>query len=113
MACEQCGGLAANPCHFQDRVFCSRVCAHAAGDRTACLGWNCGCTRYAKKRRLLREHRVNMRIMEEVIWEHGLADVLEARLEDETGNTNFWLEHDPEEMDESSDTEDPEQQARA
>jgi hypothetical protein len=54
-----------------------------------------------------------MRIMEEVIWEHGLADVLEARLEDETGNTNFWLEHDPEEMDESSDTEDPEQQARA
>ena len=34
---------------------CSRRCGHAAGDRTLCVSCrDCGCTRYAKKRRLLR-----------------------------------------------------------
>ena len=51
---------------------CSRECEHAAGDRSGCLRWNCGCTDYAKKRRLLREHRVNMRVMDDVILENGL-----------------------------------------
>ena len=51
---------------------CSRECEHAAGDRFDYLRWNCECTDYAKKRRLLREHRVNMRVMDDVILENGL-----------------------------------------
>ena len=53
-----------------------------------------------------------MRIMEDLICEHGLDEELEERLIEETGNVNFWLGSDPEEMDEPSDTEDPEQQLR-
>ena len=48
-------------------------------------------TGYAKKRRLLREHRRSMRIMQELVNENGLTSELEERLTDETGNTNFWL----------------------
>ena len=48
-----------------------------------------------------------MRVMDELIAEHGLEEELQVRLIDETGNTNFWLgEH--ESMDEGSDQEDPE-----
>ncbi len=52
-----------------------------------------------------------MRIMDDLICEHGLDEELEERLIEETGNVNFWRS-DPEEMDEPSDTEDPEQQLR-
>ena len=64
-------------------------------------------TGYAKKRRLLREHRRNMRIMDELVDEHGLSSELEERLVDETGNTNFFLGEDAH-IDEDSDQGDPE-----
>ena len=54
-----------------------------------------------------------MRVMEDLIHEHGLDEELDERLIEETGNVNFWLASDPEEMDEPSDAEDPEQQLRA
>ena len=68
-------------------------------------------TGYAKKRCLLRDHRRNMRIMDELIDENGLTSELEERLIEETGNTNFWLGVDSV-MDEPSDQEDPEALAK-
>ena len=90
---------------------CSRECEHAAGDRSGCLRWNCGCTDYAKKRRLLREHRVNMRVMDDVILENGLDEELKDRSVRETGNANFFLGMDVD-LDEPSDAEDPEEELR-
>ena len=76
-----------------------------------CVCWrDCGCTGYAKKRRLLRQHRVEMRIMSELIEEHGLDEELEERVVEETGNNSFWLGEDgdgPFAMDEGSDQDDP------
>jgi hypothetical protein len=71
--------------------------------------WECGCTQYAKKRRLLRNHRTEMRIMQSIIGAHGLASELEEELLAETGNTGFPLGLDTETggMDEDSD-HDPE-----
>ena len=76
--------------------------------RLSCGEFYCsyGCTAYAKKRRLLRQHRENMRVMDNLIQEHGLDQELEDRLIDETGNTNFFL-GDDDFMDEDSE-EDPE-----
>ena len=48
-----------------------------------------------------------MRIMDDVIRDHGLAEELEERMVEETGNSNFWLGHQRK-MDEDSDQEDPE-----
>ena len=48
-----------------------------------------------------------MRVMDDVINDHGLAEELEDRMVQETGNTNFWLS-EASEMDEDSDQEDPE-----
>ena len=88
------------------RWMCSRECGHAAGDRTFSCLQGCGCTRYSKKRRLLREHRQQMRVMDELFEDHGLDEELAARLEDETGDAGkFCLSED---MDEGSDQEDPE-----
>ena len=108
--CSHCAELkpeSARSCFYLDRWMCSRECIHAAGDRSAC--WQgCGCTRYSKKRRLLREHRRNMRVMDALIEDHGLEEELEDRMVAETGNTNFWLGY-IESMDEESDgEEDPE-----
>ena len=97
---------------WQNCWYCSAVCSHAAGDRTACTGWNCGCSKYAKKRRNLRHHRINMRVMDDVIAENGLQEELQDRLLEETGNSNFWLGEDSS-LDEPSDTEDPEDTLRA
>ena len=118
LACSHCGVHVPTPpapgtMRYLGQWMCSKECAHAAGDRSACRGWDCGCTRYAKKRRLLRAHRVCMRIMEDLIHENGLDEVLEERLIEATDNTNFCLGSDPEDMDEPSDAEDPEQQLRA
>ena len=116
--CSQCGvQLPAPPAgqfplRYLGQLLCSRECGHAAGDRSACLGWDCGCTRYAKKRRWLREHRVQMRLMDELIVQHGLGAELENLMNEETGNTSFHLGTDSE-MDEDSDAEDPERQLRA
>ena len=108
--CSQCGEsktTTANSYYYRGQWVCSRECGHAAEDGPARHGCERGRTHYAKKRRLLREHRRNMRIMDELIEEHGLSSELDERLDDETGNTNFWLGDDSE-MDESSDQEDPE-----
>ena len=113
--CQQCHVLKPLPgCFWMDKWYCSNVCRHDAGDRTGCLGWECGCTRYAKKRRLLRAHRIQMRIMEDLIDDNELQDELEDRMVEETGNTGFWLgyDDDSEGLDESSDKEDPEKTLR-
>ena len=136
--CAQCGKeVTTNPKYWIGKPYCTRECRHAAGDRSACLGWDCGCTKYAKKRRLLREHRNQMRIMDSLISDcnlrdelqerienetdntgfwlgYDLQDELEERIEAETGNTGFWLgyDDDSEGLDESSDKEDPEKTLR-
>ena len=81
------------------------VCAES---RLSCGEFYCsyGCTAYAKKRRLLRQHRENMRVMQDLIEEHGLGRELEERLIDQTGNNFHLADHDF--MDEDSDQEDPE-----
>ena len=84
---------------------------HAAGDRSACGVW-CPCTAYAITRRLLRQHRVRMRVMDDVIRQHRLEDDAEDAVVEETGNSGFYLETDSE-MDEASDVSDPEQELRA
>ena len=66
----------------------------------------CGCTGYAKKRRLLREHRGSMRIMHRMIARRGLDAALDERL-DRSGNANFHLDTDTD-MNEDTDAEDPE-----
>ena len=96
----------AESCSHLEQWMCSKKCNQAAEDRRLC-GRDCGCTGYSKKRRLLREHRREMRVMVELIEEYGLEDELEERLIDETGNTNFIFgEREP--MDEGRDQEDPE-----
>ena len=66
-------------------------------------------TPYAKKRRFLRDHRVQMRVMEDVLEHHGLTEEYRAEVMDEMNNVPFWLGFDvgPGGMDETSDTEEP------
>ena len=110
--CSRCSVSSALPgVQWARRWYCSAACAHADGDRSACTQ-DCGCTVYARRRRLLRDHRYNMRIMEQVIDHNDLSDELDDLLIRFTGNTNFWLGDHPF-MDEPSDTEDPEQTLRA
>ena len=106
--CPQCQKLIPPGvrCWWRNVPYCSSVCTHAAGDRTAC-GRECGCTPYAKKRRWLRAHRVELRVVRGLIEEEELEDELEERMFDVTGDAGFWLGDDPEGMDEASDCEDP------
>lgn len=60
---------------------------------------------------MLREHRAEMRIMQEVIEDHGLEDEVQDLVIAETGNTGFWLGMDLN-LDEASDAEDPELELR-
>ena len=60
----------------------------------------------------MRQHRINMRVMDDVIVENGLQAELEDRLIHETGNANFFLGRDAD-LDEPSDAEDPEEELRA
>ena len=39
---------------WQGRWYCGDVCQHAAGDRTNCDRWDCGCSAYAKLLRVLQ-----------------------------------------------------------
>jgi hypothetical protein len=96
---------------FLGSWYCSRRCAHDGGDRTACNGWDCGCTRYSKMRRMLRKHRAQMRITEDYLVENGFDEELEDRIIEETGNTPIHLDRDSE-MDEHSDAPDPEADLR-
>jgi len=78
-------------------------------------GWNEKTTAYAKKRRWLREHRVEMRIMTDLVEEEGLEHELNERILAGTGNNGFWLGHDDgvHGMDlDSEEDEDPEEKLR-
>ena len=93
---------------------CDFKCMHAAGCRSHC-GPGCGCTSYAIKRRMLREHREVMRCMESVITENGLDEELYALWRKNCQghqSRDICLNYDSE-MDEASDADDPEQQLRA
>ena len=108
--CSQCGEQrqpGETSCYWRGAWHCSRECCHAAGDRTACSRWECGCSRYAKKRRLLRGHREQMRVMMDLIEDNDLEEELQEDMIAETGNTNYWLGYTSD-MDEASDVEEPE-----
>ena len=82
-----------------------------------CREYICDCTctdmtGYSKKRRLLREHRKTMRVMQGIIREHGLhGEYSEALQADVDLAQDWWPGPDYEELDESSDVEDPEKKA--
>ena len=112
--CAMCGKEMTTEHFWGDAAYCSKECRHAAGDRSACLGWNCGCTKYAKKRRLLNRHREEMRIMTDLLEANGLGEELEDKIVEETGNTRFYLGFDTglDGLDEDSDQEDSELELR-
>ena len=93
LVCSQCGVDMPPPQpparinrRWNGMLMCSRECEHAAGSRSICGAW-CGCTGYAIKRRLLREHRVQMRIMDSVIHYHDLEQEV-SRLRKQQGSTS-------------------------
>ena len=115
--CSQCGKelpLQAELRFFLgDKRMCNFKCMHEAGCRAHC-GPGCGCTGYAIKRRMLREHRELLRCMECIISENNLYEELDALWQnnrDPRPSRDICLDYDPE-MDEASDAEDPEQQLR-
>ena len=116
--CSQCGAdlpLEAPLRYFyDDKRMCNLKCMHDAGSRAHC-GPGCGCTAYAFKRRMLREHRQLMRCMQVIINKHRLKQELTELWLDfgpHRNSRNICLDWDPE-LDELSDAEDPEQQLRA
>ena len=115
--CSQCGAKlpleAPLRFFYGDKRMCDLKCMHAAGCRSDC-GPGCGCTAYAIKRRMLREHRQLMRCMDTIIGENGLDEELDALLRQYQPqlSRSICLASDPE-LDELSDAEDPEQQLRA
>ena len=105
--CGQCQEPIVNPCRWNDVDYCSSKCCHDAGDRNCCRPGKCGCTAFAIKRRQLRKHRQQMRVMQQLIADNGLEDELHDAMEDELGSPDrYWLGIDSE-MDEGSDREDP------
>ena len=81
-----------------------------------CNEYICDCTcddvtGYSQKRRLLREHRKTMRVMQGIIREYGLHGQYSEALQADTAS-DWWPGPDHEEPDESSDVEDPEKRAR-
>ena len=69
-------------------------------------------TRYSRKRRLLRQHREQMRVMDDLIIDHNLKADLDLRMVYETGNSQYWLGYQAT-MDEDSDAPDPEEELGA
>ena len=65
---------------------------------------------YAKKRRLLREHRIQMRVVEDLLDLNNLTEEYNVEVMMELDHVPFWLGVDdgPDGMDEKSDCEDPE-----
>ena len=96
---------------YRGTWMCSIKCMHDAGDRGVCRAGTCGCTGYAIKRRLLREHRAEMRVMQDLIDAEELGEQLERDLAEAGIGTQFCLGDIPE-MDEDSDEPDPEQGLR-
>ena len=105
-ACVVCGTSPATT-QFCGQHYCFAACGARLGDEAA---KNLISTRYANKRRWLRNHRAQMRVVQEVIEQHDLEDEVEDRVVEETGNNCYWLGFDSD-MDESSDAEDPEAKA--
>ena len=68
-------------------------------------------TPYAKKRRLLREHRQQMRVMEDVLEQHNLTEEYEMEVEVELDRSVFWLGYESgvDGMDEASCCEEPDE----
>ena len=66
---------------------------------------------YAYMRRLLRDHRVELRIAVDLLADHGLTAEFEEAVDDETGNTPHWLGMCPY-MDEPDSAPDPEVELR-
>ena len=88
-------------------------CSEACGDVLEQVATrNRSGTRYAQKRRLLRRHRQEMRLMADIIENHDLEDELQDYVEFMTGNSGLWLAFDRD-MDEGSDADDPEAQLNA
>ena len=102
--CGTCGGELRMRLPYGDLVYCSTRCQHAAGSRVFCgVLDNCGCTPYAKRRRVLRQTRDTVRDMLEIIMNNGLEDELTGILVP----NDLDEPHDgPGEADESSDVED-------
>jgi len=61
---------------------------------------------YSYMRRMLRAHRVELRIASSLLDDHGLDDEFQERVEDETGNSPHWLGISPY-MDEPDSAPDP------
>ena len=115
--CSQCGTelplQAEHKFFLGDKRMCNFKCLHDAGSRAHC-GPGCGCTGYAIKRRMLREHRELLRCMECIISENNLYEELDALWQnnrDPRPSRDICMDYDPE-LDEESDAEDPEQQLR-
>ena len=83
-----------------------------------CNEYICDCTcddvtGYSQKRRLLREHRKTMRVMQGIIREHGLhGEYSEALQSDVDLAQDWWPGPEYEYPEDASDSEDPEKKAR-
>jgi len=100
---------------YRDSYYCGLPCMHDAGCRWVCRELDdCGCTKYAKRRRVLRETRDAMRVMTGVLVDNGLLETYEEEL-DETSLPEVALAADrgPGGADETSDHEDVEATLRA
>ena len=113
--CHGCGAQIQSPRMHRDSHYCGLPCMHDAGCRWVCCELDvCGCTSYAKRRRVLRETRDAMRVMAGVLVDNGLLEAYEEEL-DETSLPEVDLAADqgPGGADETSDHEDVEATLRA
>ena len=100
---------------YMRRRYCGLPCMHDAGCRWVCdeIG-ACGCTSYAKRRRVLRWTRDTMRVMTGVLADNDLLEAYEEAI-DETCLPEVDLAADkgPGGADETSDHEDESAALRA
>ena len=81
-----------------------------------CREYICDCTcpdvtGYSQKRRLLREHRKTMRVMQDVIWDNNLHGQYREALQADIAQ-DWWPGPEYEYPEDASDSEDPEKKAR-
>ena len=102
--CGTCGGELRMRLQHGHLFYCSTRCQHAAGSRIFCSVLdNCGCTPYAKRRRVLRETRQTVRDMWDILEDNDLLDELADVM---VPNDLDEPRDGPGEPDESSDVED-------